>query len=182
MEGKEKRSAMGKGAGGGGLLLTKPAPSRPPLALPPRTEAVLAPGPMSLVSSFFAEHDPDSECKSFSQLLAGAMASPPARDNTNRSNNDIKPSVPSSQTSGPTSSSSAKFKCMPPASIPIPRPPFLTLPHGLSPSTLLDSPMLLTNSQVEPSPTTGNFPPLLLLNKRMQIRKVDRALSLNHIQ
>ncbi|GLJ47484.1 hypothetical protein SUGI_1002340 [Cryptomeria japonica] len=152
MEGKEKRSGMGEGGGGGGLLLTKPAASRPPLALPPRSEAVLSPGPMSLVSSFFAEHDPDSECKTFSQLLAGAMASPPARDNTNNNNNnDAKPS-------GAASSSSAKFKCMPPASIPIPRPPYLTLPHGLSPSTLLDSPMMLTNSQVEPSPTTGNFP------------------------
>lgn len=143
---------MGEGGGGGGLLLTKPAASRPPLTLPPRSEAILSPGPMSLVSSFFAEHDPDSECKTFSQLLAGAMASPPARDNTNNNNNnDAKPP-------GSASSSSAKFKCMPPASIPIPRPPYMTLPHGLSPSTLLDSPMLLTNSQVEPSPTTGNFP------------------------
>uniref|UniRef100_A0A0D6QV75 WRKY domain-containing protein n=1 Tax=Araucaria cunninghamii TaxID=56994 RepID=A0A0D6QV75_ARACU len=159
MEGKESRSGM---AEGGGVLLTKPAPSRPSIELPPRTEGGMmsvgySPGPMSLVSSFFAEHDPDSECKSFSQLLAGAMASPPARES--------KPTVAGggsaqsgsgASTSG--SSSSAKFKCMPPTSIPIPRSPFLCLPHGLSPSSLLDSPMLLSNSQVEPSPTTGNFP------------------------
>ena len=34
-----------------------------------------SPGPMTLVSSFFS--DPD-DCKSFSQLLAGAMTSPVA--------------------------------------------------------------------------------------------------------
>eukprot|EP01018_Ginkgo_biloba_P035664 Gb_36184 [translate_table: standard] len=150
MEGEESRSAKGVG---GGVLLTKPAASRPPLALPPRSEA--SPGPMSLVSSFFSEHDPDSECRSFSQLLAGAMASPRAKD---KSAHDSEPANTASSSIAKGSSSSAKFKCMPPTRIPIPRSPYLTLPHGLSPSTLLDSPMLLSNAQVEPSPTTGNFP------------------------
>ncbi|KAH9312914.1 hypothetical protein KI387_027949, partial [Taxus chinensis] len=38
------------------------------------------------------------------------------------------------------------------------RSPYLTIPPGLSPTTLLDSPVLLSNSQVEQSPTTGTFP------------------------
>ncbi|XP_074274632.1 putative WRKY transcription factor 4 [Silene latifolia] len=71
---------------------TKPPPppssgqnQRPTLTLPPRSsmEALftgsgfgLSPGPMTLVSNFFNENDPDSDFRSFSQLLAGAMNSP----------------------------------------------------------------------------------------------------------
>ncbi|KAL1292543.1 hypothetical protein HN51_053125 [Arachis hypogaea] len=36
--------------------------------------------------------------------------------------------------------------------------PYLTIPPGLSPTTLLDSPVFLTNSLAQPSPTTGKFP------------------------
>ncbi|KAK1318012.1 putative WRKY transcription factor 20 [Acorus calamus] len=46
---------------------------------------------------------------------------------------------------------------MTPARLPIARSPCLTVPPGLSPSTLLDSPVLLSNMKVEPSPTTGTF-------------------------
>ncbi|KAL3503703.1 hypothetical protein ACH5RR_038152 [Cinchona calisaya] len=35
--------------------------------------------------------------------------------------------------------------------------PYLTIPPGLSPTTLLDSPVFLSNSLVQPSPTTGKF-------------------------
>ncbi|KAL0399031.1 UNVERIFIED_CONTAM: putative WRKY transcription factor 2 [Sesamum radiatum] len=35
--------------------------------------------------------------------------------------------------------------------------PYLTIPPGLSPTTLLDSPVFLSNSLVLPSPTTGKF-------------------------
>nr|USN24506.1 WRKY transcription factor [Panax notoginseng] len=38
------------------------------------------------------------------------------------------------------------------------RSPYLTIPPGLSPTTLLDSPVFLSNSQVQPSPTTGKLP------------------------
>ncbi|KAI4321751.1 hypothetical protein MLD38_035098 [Melastoma candidum] len=38
------------------------------------------------------------------------------------------------------------------------RSPYLTIPPGLSPTTLLDSPVFLSNSLVQPSPTTGKFP------------------------
>ncbi|KAI7995727.1 putative xyloglucan endotransglucosylase/hydrolase protein 30 [Camellia lanceoleosa] len=61
------------------------APSRPTIILPPRTSfdsifAGLSPGPMTLVSSFFSDSYSDSDCSSFSQLLAGAMGSPVAAD------------------------------------------------------------------------------------------------------
>lgn len=37
------------------------------------------------------------------------------------------------------------------------RSPYLTIPPGLSPTTLLDSPVFLSNSLAQPSPTTGTF-------------------------
>ena len=64
---------------------SKSFPLRPTINLPPRTSMEslfssgpglgfgFSPGPMTLVSSFFSDSD---DCKSFSQLLAGAMASP----------------------------------------------------------------------------------------------------------
>ncbi|XP_078436552.1 putative WRKY transcription factor 4 [Wolffia australiana] len=62
------------------------AAAPPRLALPPRqscesivrgggTGSDVSPGPMTLVSSFFAE-EPESDCRSFLQILAGAMATP----------------------------------------------------------------------------------------------------------
>ncbi|KAH9328928.1 hypothetical protein KI387_001036, partial [Taxus chinensis] len=54
-------------------------------------------------------------------------------------------------------SNTARFKAMPPSSLPIPRSPCLTIPPGLSPTTFLDSPVLLSNCLVEPSPTTGAY-------------------------
>ncbi|XP_058113083.1 probable WRKY transcription factor 2 [Magnolia sinica] len=38
------------------------------------------------------------------------------------------------------------------------RSPYLTIPPGLSPTTLLDSPVFLSNSLAQPSPTTGKIP------------------------
>ncbi|KAL1085212.1 hypothetical protein V6Z11_D08G035100 [Gossypium hirsutum] len=37
------------------------------------------------------------------------------------------------------------------------RSPYLTIPPGLSPTTLLDSPVFVSNSLAQPSPTTGKF-------------------------
>ncbi|OVA15113.1 DNA-binding WRKY [Macleaya cordata] len=54
-------------------------------------------------------------------------------------------------------SNSARYKSMSPAMLPISRSPCLTIPPGLSPTTLLDSPVLLSNMKAEPSPTTGTF-------------------------
>nr|WCL15187.1 WRKY10336 [Atractylodes chinensis] len=73
----------------GGSTAPPPPPSRrvpPMIALPPASsfETLItggpgpgfSPGPMTLVSNFFSDHYPDVDCRSFSQLLAGAMASP----------------------------------------------------------------------------------------------------------
>uniref|UniRef100_A0A5B6YMV3 Putative WRKY transcription factor 2 n=1 Tax=Davidia involucrata TaxID=16924 RepID=A0A5B6YMV3_DAVIN len=38
------------------------------------------------------------------------------------------------------------------------RSPYLTIPPGISPTTLLESPVFLSNSLAQPSPTTGKFP------------------------
>nr|WGV38249.1 WRKY [Loropetalum chinense var. rubrum] len=51
----------------------------------------------------------------------------------------------------------SKYKLMSPAKLPISRSPCLTIPPGLSPSSLLESPVLLSNMKVEPSPTTGSL-------------------------
>ncbi|RDX78908.1 putative WRKY transcription factor 2, partial [Mucuna pruriens] len=50
-----------------------------------------------------------------------------------------------------------------PSLSPAARSPHLTIPPGISPTALLDSPIMLPNSQAMPSPTTGSFfvmPPL----------------------
>nr|KYP59917.1 putative WRKY transcription factor 2 [Cajanus cajan] len=44
--------------------------------------------------------------------------------------------------------------------------PYLTIPPGLSPTTLLDSPVFLANSLAQPSPTTGKF--LFMSNSNMR--------------
>ncbi|XP_024368160.1 WRKY transcription factor SUSIBA2 isoform X2 [Physcomitrium patens] len=53
-----------------------------------------------------------------------------------------------------------RFKVLQPSRIPIPRQgAYLTIPPGLSPTTLFDSsPVLVSTSQSEPSPTTGTYP------------------------
>ncbi|XP_068643024.1 probable WRKY transcription factor 26 [Aristolochia californica] len=56
-----------------------------------------------------------------------------------------------------------KFKSLPPPSLPISPPApspssYFAIPAGLSPAELLDSPVLLSTSNILPSPTTGTFP------------------------
>ncbi|XP_054820105.1 probable WRKY transcription factor 20 isoform X2 [Prosopis cineraria] len=51
----------------------------------------------------------------------------------------------------------ARYKLLSPASLPISRSPCITIPPGLSPSSFLESPVLLSNVKVEPSPTTGSL-------------------------
>lgn len=55
------------------------------------------------------------------------------------------------------SSNNARYKLMSPAKLPISRSPCLTIPPGLSPTSFLESPVLLSNFKGEPSPTTGSF-------------------------
>ncbi|CBI39865.3 unnamed protein product, partial [Vitis vinifera] len=46
------------------------------------------------------------------------------------------------------------------------RSPYLTIPPGLSPTTLLESPVFLSTSHAQPSPTTGKFPFIPNVNNR----------------
>ncbi|KAM7498962.1 hypothetical protein LguiA_023376 [Lonicera macranthoides] len=54
-------------------------------------------------------------------------------------------------------SNGARYKLMSPAKLPISRSPCITIPPGLSPTSFLESPVLLSNIKAEPSPTTGSF-------------------------
>nr|AYD59714.1 WRKY transcription factor 55 [Ziziphus jujuba] len=54
--------------------------------------------------------------------------------------------------------STARFRTTSPLASPAARSPCLTIPPGISPTALLDSPIMLPNSQALPSPTTGTFP------------------------
>ncbi|KAJ7974361.1 putative WRKY transcription factor [Quillaja saponaria] len=128
--------------------VTAPQP-RPTISLPPRPsmEAFFtgglgaSPGPMTLVSSFFSDNYPDSEGRSFSQLLAGAMASPLALSgrssffSDNSTDNSSKEMT--SEVGGEKNSS---FKQSRPMNLVVARSPLFTIPPGLSPSGLLNSP------------------------------------------
>ncbi|KAL1556664.1 WRKY transcription factor 4 [Salvia divinorum] len=110
---------------------SKPPPS---ITLPPRTSietlftggSGASPGPMSLVSSFFAENDTDNDCRSFSQLLAGAMPFPAERSGSG--------------------SGEFRFQQNRPADLGVTHPPgAFTIPPGLNPASLLDSPDLFSS-------------------------------------
>uniref|UniRef100_A0A1J3I790 Putative WRKY transcription factor 20 n=1 Tax=Noccaea caerulescens TaxID=107243 RepID=A0A1J3I790_NOCCA len=51
----------------------------------------------------------------------------------------------------------ARYKLMSPAKLPISRSTCITIPPGLSPTSFLESPVLLSNIKAEPSPTTGSL-------------------------
>ncbi|VVA91254.1 unnamed protein product [Arabis nemorensis] len=120
------------------------APTRPTLSLPPRPFSEMffnggvgfSPGPMTLVSNMFSDSD---EFRSFSQLLAGAMASPATA---------AAASAAASASEGINSSSGGdvdpRFKQSRPTGLMISQSPSMfTVPPGLSPAMLLDSPSFL---------------------------------------
>ena len=104
-----------------------------------------SPGPMTLVSSFFNDND---DCKSFSQLLAGAMTSPAAQ----------RPSLPPPMAvedagggggggkdddksfSGGGGEEEFRFQQNRPTGLAISPSSIFTVPPGLSPAGFLDSP------------------------------------------
>ncbi|KAK3425181.1 hypothetical protein EUGRSUZ_F01981 [Eucalyptus grandis] len=57
------------------------------------------------------------------------------------------------------------------------RSPYLTIPPGLSPTTLLDSPVFLSNTLAQPSPTTGKFPFIHNNNSRSSGLMLDANTS-----
>lgn len=116
---------------------------RPTITLPPRPsmEAFfsggptgVSPGPMTLVSSFFADGAVDSP--SFSQLLAGAMGSPMAMGFLGSG------STPNyyAKDGGASEMEFGLNKHTKPLNLVVARSPLFTVPPGLSPSGLLNSP------------------------------------------
>ncbi|XP_059670389.1 probable WRKY transcription factor 4 [Cornus florida] len=125
----------------------------PTIALPPRSsvEALftggfgLSPGPLTLVSNFF-----DSGSCSFSQLLAGAMASPVAGIT------GIKPSFLADNSTDCSSKETNQgdggernlgFKQNRPMNLVVGHSPMFMVPPGLSPSVLLNSPGFFSPTQ-----------------------------------
>nr|UVI62160.1 WRKY transcription factor [Rehmannia glutinosa] len=131
-----------------------PPSSKPPprISLPPRTSIEnlftggpgASPGPMTLVSSFFAENDPDNDYRSFSQLLAGAMS--PSEAPNGRHN--FAPTAESGGVGGGSGSGDFRFQQNRPEGLVVSQPPgMFTIPPGLSPASLLDSPGFFSSSQ-----------------------------------
>nr|QGQ64061.1 WRKY transcription factor 38 [Santalum album] len=123
---------------------------RPTLTLPPRSsmESLFtggpgpgaSPGPMTLVSNFFSDTDPDSEFRSFSELLAGAMTSPAAAA-------AAKPPLPPATSAEEETRADFRFKQNRPTGLMVTQPPVFTVPPGLSPAGLLDSPGFFSGTQ-----------------------------------
>lgn len=136
-------------------------PQRPTIILPPRTSfenffsgfASVSPGPMTLVSSFFSDNYPDTGCRSFSQLLAGAMSSPGTVVSGGGGGGGsfvIENSNDSWSTDGGSVDGGEKelgFKQSRPMSLVVARSPLFTVPPGLSPSGFLNSPGLFSPGQ-----------------------------------
>uniref|UniRef100_A0A5B6ZNJ8 Putative WRKY transcription factor 2 isoform X1 n=1 Tax=Davidia involucrata TaxID=16924 RepID=A0A5B6ZNJ8_DAVIN len=71
--------------------------------------------------------------------------------------------------------SMARFRSTSPLSSPAARSPYLTIPPGISPTALLDSPIMLPNSQAQPSPTTGTFTLPTLNHESLMLSSVTSA-------
>ncbi|PSS35123.1 WRKY transcription factor 4 [Actinidia chinensis var. chinensis] len=112
------------------------APQRPTITLPLRSAAEtlfangLSPGPLTMVSNFFSEN---ADFSSFSQLLAGAMASPSfSADNSSSEN---------------VGGEKFGFRQNRPVSLVVAHSPVFIVPPGLSPSGFLNSPGFLSPLQ-----------------------------------
>lgn len=62
------------------------------------------------------------------------------------------------------------------------RSPYLTIPPGLSPTTLLESPVFLSNSLAQPSPTTGQYPCFPNGNSRSYVMTLDVGSNENPVE
>ena len=145
-------------------------PPRPTIMLPPRSSMAslfheggggaseVSPGPLTLVSSFFAD-DPETECRSFTQLLVGAMNSPvaAARRPAGISWEQEKVAAGGSEDGAAEGggiggdggvSRLNRVKQNRPASLTVSQPQAFTIAPGLSPSSLLDSPGFFSSGLV----------------------------------
>ncbi|KAL0420967.1 UNVERIFIED_CONTAM: putative WRKY transcription factor 3 [Sesamum latifolium] len=108
--------------------------------------AGVSPGPMTLVSSFFAENDPENDCRSFSQLLAGAMSEAPAAV-PNVGQNFVQQRAESRGEGG--GSGEFSYQQNRPEGLMVSQHQgMFTIPPGLSPASFLDSPGFFPSSQV----------------------------------
>ncbi|KAM3286492.1 putative WRKY transcription factor 3 [Capsicum chacoense] len=115
--------------------------SFPALTIPPRPSyesffnmSSFSPGPMSLVSSFLSEQSPDSADRpSFSQLLAGVIASPTL--------------LPDDSGDPSGSEKSTGYRKNRPMNLALAQSPLFMIPSGFSPSGFLNSPGFLSPLQ-----------------------------------
>ncbi|KAL0843774.1 hypothetical protein Bca101_017020 [Brassica carinata] len=70
---------------------------------------------------------------------------------------DVSNRINCSESRHDSSGGGARYKLMSPAKLPISRSTCITIPPGLSPTSFLESPVLLSNIKAEPSPTTGSL-------------------------
>ncbi|CAA2946255.1 probable WRKY transcription factor 4 [Olea europaea subsp. europaea] len=153
---------MGETVTGGDAGSKGTAVSRPTITVPPRgfmdTTGSLpgfSPGPLTLVSGFFSEQSPFS----FSQLLAGAMASPIAKPGPFSMDNNFgeEKGGNSGDGSGKNNDSITGYKRNRPMNLAVASQqmpldpqnlsPLFMIPPGLSPSGLLNSPGFLSPLQ-----------------------------------
>ncbi|KAJ4815297.1 WRKY family transcription factor family protein [Rhynchospora pubera] len=136
-------SAPSGGGGGGGERRRPAPPPRPTLTVPSRTSVeslfhVASPGPLTLASTLFPNETPDSEFRSFTQLLVGAINSPASATGSVRaagSKEERKEAEGKEEKGGRPES----------LAVPVPvREDVFTIPPGLSPTGLF-------------SPVMGNF-------------------------
>ncbi|KAF1890322.1 hypothetical protein Lal_00013576 [Lupinus albus] len=78
---------------------------------------------------------------------------------TNETHSASQPNDPNRIGSG--HNNSGRYRLMSPSKLPISRSHCITIPPPLTPTSFLDSPVLISNIKVEPSPTTGSFSKLL---------------------
>lgn len=166
------------------MTLVKPFVSRPKIRVVPRnpSEAFIkgglnsaTPTPMIFSSSLCVDSDSYSDCRTFSGLLAEALGSPTFSSmafsnnslgkrgaaDVSISEEDEKPALEEMRKTDADSQSisSARYKAMMPPRLPITSAsPHLTISPGISPATLLESPIFFSMSQTDMSPTTGTFP------------------------
>jgi hypothetical protein len=100
---------------------------------------------MTLVSSFFSDGNVDGDCRSFSQLLAGAMASPLARPSFFADNSINSSSAEQGSDTG------YGFKQGRAINLMVARSPMFTIPPGLSPSGLLNLPGFFPPQVIDPN-------------------------------
>ena len=154
------------------MVLAKPNPSRPSLVVPasnPGEESFLKGKPQNTTTTTtntnttapvnlfnnLGEFELYTDCKPFSQLLAGAFGSPmfsPLETRRESSSTSIH-QLGGAQNDGSQSSNyTAKYRAMMPSRLPIPSStPYFTVPPGLSPTTFLESPVLFSGGLVNPN-------------------------------